>query len=93
MPNPHFPTNPLKGLALIYHLKHQAFQLSDSQNYSAVLVKMIVGVTKTVSCLQVVLSKDQTVSEGQVIAESLMSDLGVEKEDLISGAYVDFLLK
>lgn len=32
-------------------------------------------------------------SEGQVIAESLMSDLGVEMEDLISGAYVDFLLK
>jgi hypothetical protein len=32
-------------------------------------------------------------SEGQQIAEALMSDLGVEKEDLISGAYVDLLLK
>jgi hypothetical protein len=54
---------------------------------------MMVGVTKTVPCLQVILSKDQTVSEGQLIAESLMSDLGVEKEDLTAGAYVDFLLK
>jgi adenylate cyclase class IV len=46
-----------------------------------------------VLCLQVLLSEDQTLSEGQRIAESLMSDLGVEKEDLISGAYVDLLLK
>jgi hypothetical protein len=44
-------------------------------------------------CLQVVLSEDQTLSEGQQIAELLLSDLGVEKEDLISGAYVDLLLK
>lgn len=73
--------------------KQQALQHADYQNYSAVLVKMIVGVTKRIPCLQVVLSEDQTASEGQVIAESLMSDLGVEKEDLISGAYVDFLLK
>jgi len=39
------------------------------------------------------LSEDQTVDEGQVIAETLMADLGVEKEDLLAGAYVDLLLQ
>ncbi|GFG29099.1 hypothetical protein Cfor_00189 [Coptotermes formosanus] len=43
--------------------------------------------------LEVVLSEDQTLDEGQVIAETLMADLGVEKEDLISGAYMDLLQK
>jgi len=39
------------------------------------------------------LSEDQTVDEGQMIAETLMADLGVEKEDLIAGAYMDLLLQ
>jgi hypothetical protein len=33
------------------------------------------------------------VDEGKVIADSLMADLGVEKEDLIAGAYMDLLLQ
>ncbi|PSN54302.1 hypothetical protein C0J52_11046 [Blattella germanica] len=41
----------------------------------------------------VVLSDDQTVEQGQVIAEKLMTDLGVENSDLIKGAYMDLLLK
>jgi O-phosphoseryl-tRNA(Cys) synthetase len=43
--------------------------------------------------LQVVLSEDQTLDQGKLIAESLMADLGVRKEDLISGTYMDLLLK
>ncbi|KAJ9583940.1 hypothetical protein L9F63_021714 [Diploptera punctata] len=43
--------------------------------------------------LEVVLSEDQTLEQGQEIAEKLMAELGVEKSDLISGAYMDLLLK
>ncbi|KDR14706.1 uncharacterized protein LOC110834301 [Zootermopsis nevadensis] len=43
--------------------------------------------------LEVVLSEDQTLDEGKLIAQSLMADLGVRKEDLVSGTYMDLLLK
>jgi len=41
--------------------------------------------------LEVVLDEGQSDSEGQKIAEDLMSALGVEWKDLIEGAYMDLL--
>ncbi len=43
--------------------------------------------------LEVVLDDGQTDAEGQGIAEDLMSVLGVERGDLIDGAYMDLLEK
>nr|CAD7201766.1 unnamed protein product [Timema douglasi] len=43
--------------------------------------------------LEVMLLEDQLVGDGQEIAYSLMSKLGVNKEDLIAGAYMDLILK
>lgn len=36
---------------------------------------------------------DQTVEEGQKVAEELMEKLGVTQESLVTGAYMDLLLK
>jgi len=41
--------------------------------------------------LEVVLSKSQTTEYGATIADDLMAKLGIQKEDLISGAYIDLL--
>lgn len=41
--------------------------------------------------LEIVLRPDQSETEGQVIADTLMSELGVESSDLVAGAYVDLL--
>ena len=41
--------------------------------------------------LEVVLEEGQSDAEGQKIAEELMSALGVERGDLIDGAYMDLL--
>ncbi len=41
--------------------------------------------------LEVVLRAGQRDAEGQAIAEGLMASLGVEKSDLIEGAYMDLL--
>jgi predicted adenylyl cyclase CyaB len=41
--------------------------------------------------LEVVLQEGQSEAEGQAIAESLMASLGVEKNDLLAGAYMDLL--
>jgi adenylate cyclase len=41
--------------------------------------------------LEVVMREGQTDPEGQAIAEGLMSSLGVEKRDLLEGAYLDLL--
>lgn len=41
--------------------------------------------------LEVVLAHDQTPQDGRRIAERLMTDLGVDPDDLIEGAYVDLL--
>lgn len=41
--------------------------------------------------LEVVLQPGQTDAEGQAIAEDLMHRLGVAKEDLLEGAYMDML--
>ena len=43
--------------------------------------------------LEVVLGADQSDAEGQAIAEDLMARLGVRKEDLLEGAYMDLLEK
>lgn len=43
--------------------------------------------------LEVVMEDGQTDAEGQKIAEDLMSALGVERSDLIDGAYMDLLEK
>lgn len=43
--------------------------------------------------LEVELREDQTEAEGVAIAEDLMAKLGVEKENLISAAYMDLLLQ
>uniref|UniRef100_W5NJ96 Si:ch211-156b7.4 n=1 Tax=Lepisosteus oculatus TaxID=7918 RepID=W5NJ96_LEPOC len=42
--------------------------------------------------LEVVLNDGQTEEEGEAIAHKLMNELGVRKEDLIVGAYMDLLL-
>jgi len=39
----------------------------------------------------VILDDTQTVEDGQLIAEDLMSHMGVEEKDLISVAYVNML--
>jgi predicted adenylyl cyclase CyaB len=41
--------------------------------------------------LEVVLGKDQTADGGATIANSLVSELGIHKDDLVSGAYIDLL--
>jgi hypothetical protein len=43
--------------------------------------------------LEVVLRDGQSDDEGQAIAEELMTRLGVRKEDLLEGAYMDLLEK
>jgi predicted adenylyl cyclase CyaB len=43
--------------------------------------------------LEVVLEEGQSDAEGQNVAEELMSALGVERGDLIDGAYMDLLEK
>lgn len=43
-------------------------------------------------CPQVVLTEEQSVEDGERVACELMKELGVEEEDLISGAYLDLLL-
>ncbi|CAD5232316.1 unnamed protein product [Bursaphelenchus xylophilus] len=42
--------------------------------------------------LEVCLKEKQTLEEGQAIAEALMEKLGITKDDLIEGAYMDALL-
>lgn len=41
--------------------------------------------------LEVVMQEGQTDAEGQAIAERLMESLGVERSDLLEGAYMDLL--
>src|SRR5215207_3177064 len=41
--------------------------------------------------LEVVLQEGQNDAEGQIIAEGLMSSLGVARSDLLEGAYMDLL--
>jgi predicted adenylyl cyclase CyaB len=41
--------------------------------------------------LEVVMQDGQRDAEGQVIAENLMASLGVERSDLLEGAYMDLL--
>lgn len=43
--------------------------------------------------LEVVLSPDQTIEEGQSIANDLLKKLGINKEDLITGSYMDLFHK
>ncbi|XP_077956948.1 uncharacterized protein LOC144406136 isoform X2 [Gasterosteus aculeatus] len=43
--------------------------------------------------LEVVMRPQQTVEDGQQVAEELMEQLGVSTESLVTGAYVDLLLK
>lgn len=43
--------------------------------------------------LEVVMRPEQTVEEGQQVAEDLMEKLGVSKESLVTGAYMDLILK
>ncbi|XP_037317384.2 uncharacterized protein LOC119210952 [Pungitius pungitius] len=43
--------------------------------------------------LEVVMRPEQTVEDGQQVAEELMEKLGVSKESLVMGAYMDLLLK
>ncbi|KAM8883751.1 uncharacterized protein ACB058_000184 isoform 1-T1 [Synchiropus picturatus] len=42
--------------------------------------------------LEVVMRPDQSVEEGQQVAEQLMEQLGVSQESLVTGAYMDLLL-
>jgi adenylate cyclase class IV len=41
--------------------------------------------------LEVVLQEGQGDSDGQAIAENMMSSLGVEKSDLLESAYMDMI--
>ncbi len=48
------------------------------------------------SCLsrpQVMLEDEQTAEDGQRIADDLMQKLGIEKDQLITGAYMDLILQ
>ncbi|KAM6385893.1 adenylate cyclase CyaB-like isoform 1-T1 [Alca torda] len=42
--------------------------------------------------LEVVLTEEQTLEDGERVARQLMKELGIEEQDLISGAYMDLLL-
>ncbi|KAI6079942.1 Adenylate cyclase CyaB-like protein [Aix galericulata] len=42
--------------------------------------------------LEVVLSEEQSVEHGERVARELMAELGVQDEDLVTGAYLDLLL-
>ncbi|KPP58485.1 hypothetical protein Z043_123685 [Scleropages formosus] len=42
--------------------------------------------------LEVVMKEGQGVEEGEAIAQELMQQLGVKREDLIVGAYMDLLM-
>lgn len=41
--------------------------------------------------LEVVLDEGQSLEEGQAMAEKLLTDLGVEDEERVAGAYIDLL--
>ena len=41
--------------------------------------------------LEVVMQEGQSDAEGQAIAEGLMASLGIERSDLLEGAYMDLL--
>uniref|UniRef100_A0A8C6WTT6 Si:ch211-156b7.4 n=1 Tax=Neogobius melanostomus TaxID=47308 RepID=A0A8C6WTT6_9GOBI len=43
--------------------------------------------------LEVVMRPEQTVEEGQQVALNLMDQLGVSQESLVTGAYMDLILK
>jgi adenylate cyclase class IV len=43
--------------------------------------------------LEVIMAEGQSDAEGQATAEDLMSRLGVERGDLLEGAYMDLLEK
>ena len=43
--------------------------------------------------LEVCLRDEQTVEEGQAIANDLMGKLSIKDKDLIAGAYMDLILK
>ncbi|CAK6974532.1 uncharacterized protein LOC115595801 isoform X1 [Scomber scombrus] len=43
--------------------------------------------------LEVVMRPEQSVEDGQQVAEHLMEQLGVSKESLVTGAYMDLILK
>lgn len=43
--------------------------------------------------LEVVLENSDTVESGQLIAEELMTRLGIQSSDLVEGAYVDMILE
>ncbi|RUS86407.1 hypothetical protein EGW08_005857 [Elysia chlorotica] len=43
--------------------------------------------------LEVQLREEQTVEDGEKIAEGIMQELGIVKADLIDGAYMDLLLE
>jgi hypothetical protein len=43
--------------------------------------------------LEVVMREGQSDTEGQTIAEGLMAALGIEKSDLLEGAYMDLIEK
>ncbi|XP_068163218.1 adenylate cyclase CyaB-like [Antennarius striatus] len=43
--------------------------------------------------LEVVMRPEQTVEEGQQVAEDLMEQLGVSQESLVTGAYMDLILQ
>ncbi|XP_074428693.1 adenylate cyclase CyaB-like [Larus michahellis] len=42
--------------------------------------------------LEVMLTEEQTLEDGERVARQLMKELGIEEQDLISGAYLDLLL-
>ena len=63
--------------------------MSSNCHFNVILLSFLILFV----CIQVVMKEGQTIEEGQRIAEDLMSKLGINKEDLIEGAYMDLLLK
>lgn len=47
----------------------------------------------TMTTPQVMLTDDQSLDDGEKIANDLQEKLGVKQEDLLTGAYMDMILK
>lgn len=58
-----------------------------------IIVKYIIFIFFYIFFMQVCMKPDQTLAEGQAIAEDLMTKLGISNSNLVTCAYVDLLNK
>ncbi|XP_069678657.1 uncharacterized protein [Periplaneta americana] len=79
-----------QALGIMGHVK------KDRQLFMVGQTRVHIDHVQSLGCfmeLEVVLTEGQTIDQGKAIAESLMKELGVERDYLVSGAYMDLLLK